>query len=84
MGVYQQARGVALKPFDAMKYCSCKKINALVKDLVRSGWVFFRGSKHGRLHEPSGKATLTVPGSPSDRRAFLNFRRDVQQVLSCY
>jgi hypothetical protein len=65
-----------------MKYCSCKEINALVKMLVREGWLFFRGGKHGKLRRPSGKVTLTVPNSPSDHRAFLNFKRDVHHALS--
>jgi hypothetical protein len=65
-----------------MKYCSCKEINALVKALVQDGWSFCRGGKHGKLLEPSGKFVLTVPSSPSDHRAFLNFKRDVRHVLS--
>ena len=65
-----------------MKYCSCKKINALVKALVRQGWSFCRGGKHGKLRIPRGKFTLTVPSSPSDHRAFLNFSRDVHHALS--
>lgn len=71
-------------PSGTVKYCSCQEINTLVKGLVRTGWTFFRGGKHGRLREPSGKTTLTVPRSPSDHRAFLNFRRDVQHALKCY
>jgi hypothetical protein len=64
-----------------MKYCSCKEINALVTALVRQGWSFCRGGKHGKLRMPSGKRTLTVPTSPSDHRAFLNFRRDVHRAM---
>ena len=64
-----------------MKYCAMKEIDSLVKGLVRQGWSFQRGGKHGRLRAPSGRATLTVPGTPSDRRAFLNFRRDVRHAL---
>lgn len=65
-----------------MKYCSCKMIDQLVKGLVRQGWIYSRGGKHGRLSPPNGQATLSVPRTPSDYRAFLNFRRDVRQVLS--
>ena len=61
-----------------MKYCTSKDINTVVKHLVNEGWVFRWGIKHGRLTAHSGMPTLTVPGSPSDRRAFLNFRRDVK------
>jgi hypothetical protein len=63
-----------------MKYCTCKDIDDLVKSLIRQGWRFHRGGKHGRLLAPDGKRTLTVPCSPSDRCAFLNFRRDVRKA----
>ncbi|MRR51461.1 MAG: hypothetical protein EG825_11195 [Rhodocyclaceae bacterium] len=61
-----------------MKYCTAKEIDCLVKQLIRQGWSFQKGRKHGRLSAPTGQPTLTVPCSPSDRRAFLNFRRDVR------
>lgn len=64
-----------------MKYCSCKDINSLVRVLVRQGWSFGWGGKRGKLRMPSGKYTLTVPTSPSDHRAFLNFKRDVQHAM---
>lgn len=64
-----------------MKYSSCKDVDRLVRDLVRSGWTFWRGGKHGRLKSPNSTRSLTVPGSPSDQRAFLNFRRDVRGAL---
>lgn len=65
-----------------MKYCACKEIDQLVKGLIRQGWSYRRGGKHGRLSSPNGRATLSVPRTPSDHRAFLNFRRDVRQVLA--
>jgi len=64
-----------------MKYCSAKEIDNLVRELIGQGWSFRRGGKHGRLSAPEGQPTLTIPGSPSDRRAFLNFRRDVRHSL---
>lgn len=60
-----------------MRYSSCKEIDRLVRSLVRAGWEFRHGRKHGKLLCPLAATFLTVPGSPSDRRAFLNFRRDV-------
>lgn len=82
MGIYQQAWRMALKTGADMKYCACREIGALVKTLVRKGWTFRRGGKHGKLRGPSGTLTLTVPRSPSDHRAFLNFNHDVRHVLS--
>lgn len=63
-----------------MKYCASKDFNVLVKQLVRMGWAFRRGAKHGRLISPDGGPALTVPGSPSDHRALQNFRRDVRHA----
>lgn len=63
-----------------MKYCRSQEIDTLVTDLVRQGWQFSRGRKHGRLRAPEGRGALTVPGTPSDRRAWMNFRRDVRRM----
>jgi len=63
-----------------MKYCASKDLNNLVKQLVRMGWSFSRGSRHGRLSSPDGGPVLTVPGSPSDHRTLQNFRSDVRRA----
>ena len=62
------------------KYCKAPEIDALVVQLVRSGWHFHRGGRHGKLRNPQGACALTVPISPSDHRAWLNFRRDVRHA----
>lgn len=64
-----------------MKFSTAKEIDAIVKLLLRQGWSYFRGGKHGRLRAPDGRRVLTVPGSPSDYRAALNFARDVRHVV---
>lgn len=63
-----------------VKYSTNKDIARLVRELVRQGWHFQRGSRHGKLRSLSGRY-LTVPGSPSDWRAFKNFERDARQIL---
>lgn len=63
-----------------MKYSRCTDINAIVASLVRNGWTFHQGKRHGKLQAPLGKQALTVPCSPSDHRAWLNFRRDVRHM----
>ena len=63
-----------------MRYCSAPEINNLVTQLVRKGWRFHRGAKHGKLQPPQGHCMLTVPRTPSDRRAWMNFRRDVRHI----
>jgi len=58
------------------KYSSNKEINQFVKLLIKNNWKFTFGSKHGRLQSPDG-IKYTVPKSPSDWRASLNFKRDI-------
>lgn len=65
-----------------MRYSACKEIDAAVKRLVSEGWSFKWGKKHGRLGPPSGGVILTVPKSPSDWRAALNFQRDIRHATS--
>lgn len=64
-----------------MKFSSSKEVNQIVKRLISQGWNYWRGGKHGRLGHPSGHPTLTVPGSPSDHRAALNFIRDLRHAI---
>jgi hypothetical protein len=63
-----------------MKYSSAKAVDKLIRQLVAQGWKFSWGSKHGRIRHPQGFPALTVPKSPSDYRAALNFRRDVRKA----
>lgn len=65
-----------------MKYCSNKDINRMIHRLVRMGWVFRHGSKHGQLTPPHGKPKLIVSRSPSDNRALLNFRQDIRNAIN--
>lgn len=64
-----------------MKYSTSKEIEKEVQSRVREGWQYVRKSKHGRLVSPTG-GFVTVPCSPSDRRAPRNFRRDVERLLN--
>lgn len=67
-----------------MKYCSRKEMNQLIRQLVRQGWSFHRGGKHGRITHPGGWPTVTVAKSPSDYRSLDNFRRDLRKAIrSC-
>jgi len=65
-----------------MKYCSNKDIDQQIRQLVRQGWWFYRGSKHGRLTHPSGWPTITVAKSPSGCRSLDNSRRDLRRAGS--
>ncbi|MHC3017520.1 hypothetical protein FIB17_07140 [Klebsiella pneumoniae] len=65
-----------------MKYSTCKDVDSLVRSLLREGWRFHRGKKHGRLTPPSGCLFVTVSCSPGDRRTFLNLRSQVRHVMA--
>ena len=62
------------------RYSKNKDINRLVKYLVSSGWKHRRGKRHCSLYPPDGNR-LTIPSTPSDRRAYLNFRMQVKHCL---
>lgn len=63
-----------------MKYCSNKEIDGLIKALVKEGWIFERGKKHGKLYPPNRNRLLIVSTSPSDSHASRNFLRDVRNA----
>jgi len=64
-----------------MRYCSNKDIDKLIRQLVREGWNYRRGTKHGRLITPDGMRKLTVSKSPSDIRSFQSVQRDIKRAI---
>ena len=60
-----------------MRYSADKDISMEVHALIRKGWHFSWGGKHGKLVSPAGRM-FTVPTSPSDHRSLHNFRRDIR------
>jgi predicted RNA binding protein YcfA (HicA-like mRNA interferase family) len=63
-----------------MKYSSQKDIDKAIRGLLREGWSFWRGSKHGRLRAPSGRNTVTVSVTPGDRNALKTFYANVKRA----
>lgn len=66
------------------RYSSSKEINVFVRQLVRDGWLFKNGGRHGRLYAPDRVAILSVPCTPSDTRAVVNFKQEVRRVLRAH
>lgn len=60
-----------------------KEISHFVDELVRGGeWMLSSGSKHKyHLLHVKSKIQFPIPGSPSDNRAFLNFRASARRVV---
>lgn len=65
-----------------MKYSTDKDTNRFVRKLLREGWSFRRGGKHGKLAAPAKKGFLTIPSSPSDVRTLRNLQSDAQRLVS--
>lgn len=73
------ASEMAPSPPFTMHYSKDKEIAATVRHLLAKGWRYIAGKKHGKLIAPNGKQ-LPVPGTPSDWRASLNFKRDIRRI----
>lgn len=59
-----------------------KDINKFVRSLVKlSCWTAIRGTKHVALLSPLGKR-ITILSTPSDRRAYINFKKDILRIIS--
>ena len=65
-----------------MKYSSQKDIDKAVRDLVRKGWVFERGSKHGKLRPPFGSNVVTVALTPRSGNAVRILQGHVKRAAS--
>jgi hypothetical protein len=66
-----------------MKYSKDRAISDFVSSLIRSGWEYHMGGRHGKLVSPEGRR-MSVPCTPSDHRAFKNFRSDIRKLHTCY
>ena len=60
------------------KYSNNKDVDTLVRELIDEGWQPLKRKRHWQVVSPTG-TKLTVPVTPSDGRAFMNFRGDVKR-----
>jgi hypothetical protein len=65
-----------------MKYSKCPKINQMVVDLLKSNpdIIFQHKGKHGKI--TNGRRNLIIPSTPSDRRAHLNFKQNLNEFVT--
>jgi hypothetical protein len=61
------------------KFSNDKDINGIVVALTKQGWRCRFGKKHTVIISPDG-FRVAVPSTPSDRRAFHNFNRDLKHI----
>jgi hypothetical protein len=72
--------GISKKGSYTMRYSKNQQIDKYVRILIRHyGWQFHVEHGHGKLVTSAGQC-LTVPCTPSDWRAFYNFRRDARRL----
>lgn len=62
-----------------MKFSHNKDVNSVVRKLIKSGWEPIKKARHWQVKSPQGDV-LTVPNTPSDGRAVLNFKCDVRRT----
>jgi len=63
-----------------MKFSSDKDINRYAKYLVRHGWRFRQGKKHGKLLAPGSQGMVVVPSTPSKRRSLQEMVSIVRRI----
>jgi hypothetical protein len=61
------------------KFSTDKNIDSLVRELLDEGWQPNKRKRHWQVVSPKGK-TQTIPLTPSDGRAWLNFRSDIKRI----
>lgn len=48
-------------------YCSDKDVNKFIKSLIKQGWTYTKGKKHGKLSPDFTDMVVIISSSPSDR-----------------
>ncbi|AZM38527.1 hypothetical protein KMZ14_09970 [Acinetobacter schindleri] len=65
------------------KYSHDKELNKYIRQLIKDGIASFKpGKKHDFLLVNQIQK-ITIPGTPSDRKAYLNFKTDIRRALQC-
>lgn len=63
-----------------MTYSKSREIDDKARELIAQGWSAFRGARHFRLVHPTSGYTLTVPGTPGDRRSVQNWFSQIRRA----
>jgi len=62
------------------EYSTDERVNAIARRMVASGWERLRNNGHWRIRSPDGRVTVTVPRTPSDHRAGLNWISNLRRT----
>jgi hypothetical protein len=64
-------------------YSHCKDLNQYIKLLIKNKIVLFQKGKRHHFIVINDVHKFPIPGTPSDRRAYLNFKTDIQRAIKC-
>lgn len=63
------------------RFSKNKEINVYIRQLIKyAHWSCAQGKRHNSIFSPLGKR-ITVPSTPSDYRAYLNFKKNIQRTI---
>lgn len=66
-----------------MQLSSHKAQNACLKELVRNGWTYYRGGRHGVLtHQKHPEIKISVSTTPSDVNGPKNMMKQVRKYCN--
>ncbi|WP_324005438.1 hypothetical protein RFF20_05600 [Pasteurella multocida] len=66
-----------------IRFSKESKINNFVTQKIKQGWSWRKGKKHHILISPKNRK-ISIPSTPSDYRAYLNFIKDVKLLEKEY
>ena len=59
------------------QYSANKDCNKLIREMVKQGWRYQVKGKHAQLCSPNGEQKIMTSLSPSDTRAYHNFKQNI-------
>lgn len=65
------------------KYSNDKDLNKFIQQIIKMGVVSYKQGKKHNFIFVCDSTKIAIPGTPSDRRAYLNFKTDIHRVLKC-
>ncbi|PWB16995.1 hypothetical protein DCO44_01410 [Acinetobacter sp. AM] len=65
------------------KYSNDKEMNKFIRELIKNDIASFKQGKRHDFLLLKCSIKITIPGTPSDRKAYLNFKTDIRRALQC-
>ena len=65
------------------KYSNDKEMNKFIRELIKNDIASFKQGKRHDFLLVNQLQKITIPGTPSARKAYLNFKTDIRRALQC-